>query len=53
MRSCTKYPSFTAAKIHTYPDDLADEDQLALLLNASLDQVHNQLLNYSGIEKSK
>ena len=33
--------------------DLADEDQLALLLNASLDQVHNQLLNYSRIEKLK
>ena len=33
--------------------DLADEGQLALLLNASLDQVQNQLLNYSRIEKSK
>ncbi len=33
--------------------DLADEDQLALLLNASLDQVHNQLLNYSKIEKTE
>ena len=33
--------------------DLADEDQLTLLLNASLDQVHNQLLTYSKIEKLK
>ncbi len=33
--------------------DLADEDQLALLLNASLYQVHNQLLNYSRLKKVK
>ena len=33
--------------------DLADEEQLALLINESLDQVHNQLLNYSRIENVK
>ncbi len=33
--------------------DLADEDQLVLLLNETLDQVRNQLSNYSKIEKVK
>ena len=47
-------PNTLPARLRTFlltRIDLADEDQLALLLNASLDQVHNQLLNYSRIER--
>ena len=33
--------------------DLADENQLVLLLKTSLDHVHDQLLTYTRIEKIK
>jgi len=49
-------PNTLPARLRTFlltRIDLADEDQLALLLNASLDQVHSQLLNYCGIYKAK